>query len=149
MNDLLSAFSPVDFAASFPSTSRAYIADSLRAGVDPLQLAAELANSPAQGLATKGGPRWPSDLLQRIMGEVHTLLCSDDGKYQTLRDKLRAEAHLTAQVITALVANAVSVSLGLAPALCVPFVALTLAAAVKVGLGAWCQASTPPTSVPS
>lgn len=142
MNKLFETFSPKDFAAVLPSTSREYVISLLEAGADPMQVAIQLSNEPGEGLATKGGGLWPRDIMPRIVREIHILLCTNDQKYTTLRDRLNGEVATSANIIVYLISNSVAIHAGMAPALCVPLIALVLAAVAKVGLAAWCQAVT-------
>jgi hypothetical protein len=47
-----------------------------------------------------------------------------------------------------MVSNAVAAQVGIAPALCVPLVALLLVAIVRVGVAAWCQLDARPDAAP-
>jgi hypothetical protein len=78
--------------------------------------------------------------MPRITKEVHRLVCTDAPQYESHREKLRKEGAITARVIVLLVSNTVAVHAGLAPALCVPLVAVLLAAIAKASVSAWCIA---------
>ena len=139
MKNLFKDFSPKDFLDVLSSPSREYAISALDANADLMQIAATLSGEPGEGLATKGGELWPSDIMPRIIKEAHLLFCADDAKYESIRDKLKGEGVTTANVIVYMVSNTVAIHAGLAAALCVPFVALLLAAMAKVSLSAWCK----------
>jgi len=144
MNKLFEDLSPEDFLQVLPSPSREYAMSAFGAGADLTQIAVKLSVEPGEGLATKGGEQWPSDIVPRITKELRLLLCTDDPKYESIREKLKGEGTTTANVIVFVVSNAVAIHTGMAAALCVPLVALLLAAIAKLTLLAWCEASGQP-----
>lgn len=146
MNEIIQNFSPKDYLAVLPSTSRDYIISLVEAGAESMELALKLSVEPGEGLATKGGELWPKDIFPRLVQELHTLICTDDKKYDSIRGKIKGEATTSANVIVFVISNAVAIHAGMATALCVPLVALILASIAKTGVAAWCQASKPQVS---
>lgn len=143
MNNIIERFSPSDYASSLPSTSRMYVISRIEAGDDPIEIARQLSLQPAEGLAIKGAELWPKDMLDRILYEAHSLVCTEADKYEAVREKLRGEIATTANVIVFVISNAVAVNAGMAAALCVPLVALVMASIAKLGVTAWCGAFSP------
>jgi hypothetical protein len=111
----------------------------LERGIDLMFFAEQMANEPSAGLATKGGTFWPSDILQQIVKELRILICTDDPRYQGVRQKLNSEGSASAKVFLLLASNAVAAHVNFTTALCVPFVALILAAITKITIEAWCR----------
>jgi len=60
-----------------------------------------------------------------------------------LREKLSGEAKVSAAVIVNMISSAVAISLDMLSAMCVPMVALMLAAVSKIGIEGWCSAINP------
>jgi ubiquitin C-terminal hydrolase len=145
MNKTLAHFSLTDFLNTLPPSTRAAAYQAYESGVDLMAVAQQMANEPSAGLATKGGVFWPNNILQQIVKELHALLCTEDPRYETWRKKLNSEGSITAKVFVVLASSAVASSINFTVALCVPFVALVLAAIMKVGIEAWCRAVTQPT----
>lgn len=139
MIETLEKYSPEDFISVLPPTTKEYALTMLQANVDLTKVALQLSNEPGAGLATKSGDVWPKDIGPRIIQEVHTLLCTDDKKYTKIREQLKGEGITSANVLVYVISNVVAIHAGMAAAICVPLVALLLAAVVKVGLAAWCQ----------
>lgn len=140
MKDVIESFSPSDYARSLPPTSRQYAISRIESGDDPIEIALQLSLQPGEGLAIKGAEPWPTDMLSRILKETHSLICTEEDKYRTSREKLRGEIATTANVIVFVISNAVAVNAGMAAALCVPLVALVLSSIAKLGVTAWCEA---------
>lgn len=145
MNEIIQKFSPKDYLATLPSASRDYITALVEAGAEPIDLALKLSLEPGEGLATKGGESWPKDIFPRLLQELHILICTDDKKYKSIKEKIKGEATTSANVIVFVISDAVAIHAGLAPALCVPLVALIFASIAKAGVAAWCQAFKPKT----
>jgi hypothetical protein len=143
MNEIIQKFSPKDYLAVLPSTSRDYITSLVESGTEPIDLALKLSLEPGEGLATKGGELWPKDIFPRLIQELHTLICTDDKKYEAIREKIKGEATTSANVIVFVISDAIAIHAGMAPALCVPLVALILASIAKAGIAAWCKAFKP------
>ncbi len=138
MKQLFENMSPIDFYQELPSPSREYAISMFEANADPLQIANQLSKEPGEGLAIKGGETWPHNIFSRIGNEIHVLLCTDDPKYDTTRERLKGEGTTAANVIIYVASNAIASHAGMAVALCVPLVCVILAAIAKMGLSAWC-----------
>ena len=139
MSELLEGLTPEDFFMTLPTTTRKTALSMLASGIDPLAIAALFAISPGEGLVTKGGELWPQDMLFRTLTEVKLLICEDSQEYKETKEKLRAATTLATNVIVLIVADAVSIRLGMAGALCVPLVTAILGSAAQVGVRAWCK----------
>lgn len=72
--------------------------------------------------------------------EFYTLICTDDEKYSSVREKFTGERITAANVAVHAISNIIAIHIGFAAAICVPLVAILLAAVTKVGVEAWCQA---------
>lgn len=143
MNEVLEQYSPDDYLQLLSSETRSQV-EALHGQGVPLDAVAQiLASEPGTGLATKGGTFWPSDLLERILNELRILICTDQKKYGELRKLIKSEGSKNARALVVLIATMVATQIGMAAALCVPLVALLLAAALKVSLAGWCKAIAP------
>lgn len=141
MLDIVNKFSCADYVALLPSSTRDQVTSAIDNGLDAMVVAQNLASEPAAGLATKGGAFWPPDLLRSIVRELHALLCTEEPRYSSWRSRLQGEGAASAKALVLLVSSAIAASVGILPAMCVPFVALVLASAMKVGTNAWCEAT--------
>jgi hypothetical protein len=139
MSDILENHSPEDFLSVLPPDSRR---EALRESDNPealFNLARYLSQEPSSGLSTKGGSFWPDDIAEQVATEVHIFFCTDDPKYESWRSKLENEGDIAAKAAVLLVSNAVASTAGFVAALCVPFVAITMAVGAKVTKEAWCE----------
>ena len=144
MKEIIEKYDPDDFIELLPPTSQLYARSMLDSNNDLTKLAIQLSNEPGKGLAIKGGQHWPEDIGQRVIKEIHTLICTEDSEYETIREKIKGEGVTSANVLLFIISNAIAAQAGMAAALCVPLVALTLAAITKVGISAWCKSFQPP-----
>jgi hypothetical protein len=147
MNETMKRFSINDFLDVLPPSTRAAAYQAYEGGIDLMVLAEQMASEPSAGLATKGGVFWPNDILQQIGRELHALLCTNDARYEAARRKLRAEGSASAKVFVLLASSAVAASVNFTVALCVPFVAMILAAIAKITIEAWCKSVLVPQTV--
>nr|VFK13152.1 MAG: hypothetical protein BECKLFY1418C_GA0070996_100280 [Candidatus Kentron sp. LFY] len=89
-----------------------------------------------------GGERfcafWP-DYWQELKFELKIFLCSKDQKYAELRKKLSNRADRSEKTIVAIIAAEVAMELGVAAGALVPFVAMCLVVAVRIGWEAFCN----------
>ncbi|WP_018708087.1 hypothetical protein [Siminovitchia fordii] len=97
-----------------------------------------MSNNPSFGLVAKGGNKWNEDLFSKIMDELRIILCTEDSKYIELRNKLSDEGNISAKAITAVISGWVGNIIGVAAAICVPFVILVIASILNVGLSEFC-----------
>jgi hypothetical protein len=100
-----------------------------------------LSDAPATGIALKGPVLWPQNLWGQILEQLRLAICTDDPSYASMREALRGEKAVPARVVTAILSAGVATKLGFEAAVCVPFVAIGLAAVVKMGVAAWCGAN--------
>lgn len=139
MNEILEGLTPEDFFKTLPTTTRKTALSMLASGIDPLDIAVVFATSPGEGLVTKGGELWPRDMLSRTLTEVKLFICQDSQEYKEAKEKLRTATTVATNVIVLVVADAVSIRLGMAGALCVPLVTAILGSVAQVGVRAWCK----------
>lgn len=132
-----------EFAEDLPAFSKNFVLTSLNEGSDPVAVMGLLINAPTEGLAAKGGVLSPQDIMPQLLAEFRLLCCTEDEKYKSTRDKLKAESAITASVITTLVTGAIASTIGMAYAFCFPLIAVLLAGTAKMGLAAWCQVTNP------
>jgi hypothetical protein len=86
--------------------------------------------------AARGGEGSTNQRIKAaVLGELRELLCTENVRYEDVRDHGRVITRTSLAGVSAYVAGAVGISAGAAMA-CVAFVALAVA---KVGVGAFCR----------
>lgn len=81
----------------------------------------------------------PPDYWQRLVDEIRVLLCTEEKRYEKVRDRI-SQAKPAANAVVSMVAAAIGAHIGIEQAILVPFVALGLAVVSRVSLEAWCAA---------
>lgn len=84
------------------------------------------------------GSRDPKPFWDKFNEELRLVICGDE-KYKEDREKLLSNARPAADYVVHGITALVATTLGLAPALLVPAVALMLKVIGKVGVNAWCK----------
>jgi ABC-type antimicrobial peptide transport system permease subunit len=84
----------------------------------------------------------PKEWWPRVKHEFHVFLCTDDAKYEDLREKLRESASVTSTTVLSAIAAAIGSTLGFEAGAIVGLVAVCIYAAIKIGKEAYCAAST-------
>lgn len=81
-----------------------------------------------------------ASLWQRIKNEFRVFLCTEDERYQKLRDQFREKGNTATTALIGMLTGAIVSAIGGAAVIAVlaPFVALLLAAAFQIGVGAYC-----------
>jgi len=79
------------------------------------------------------------DYWQAFLSELRDFLCTDSKKYKAEREQLEAAQATTSKFIVPTVAGAIGATLGIEQAILIPFVALAIFGAVKMGVNAWCS----------
>jgi len=138
MKDVLGILKTSDFIEELPPGLKSSVTTLEKRGFTYEQIGLEMSKNPSFGLAAKGGDKWNEDLFSKIMDELRIMLCTEDSKYAELRNKLSEEVNVSAKVITALISGWVGNTLGVAEAICVPFVILVVASILRVGLSVFC-----------
>jgi hypothetical protein len=142
INEIIIQFSPLDYIGVLPQASSETVSKSFEEGNDLFIIGEQLASEPGQGLATKGGILWSSDMFPRIVNELYLLICTTDSTYDLWRTKISEDGSKTAKAVVLISSNAIAATIGLVPALIMPFVAIILAAIVKMSIQAWCKSQT-------
>lgn len=84
-----------------------------------------------------------TDYWQALKREFREFLCSDSKKYKEARELLKSTETVTSKAIVPAIAGAIGATIGLAPAILTPFVALLILGALKIGVNAWCSLEEP------
>jgi hypothetical protein len=84
------------------------------------------------------GTRDTKPFWDKFQEELRLVICSDE-KYKEDREKLLSQAKPAAGYVVHGITALVATTLGLAPALLVPAVAIMLNVIGKVGVNAWCK----------
>ena len=77
---------------------------------------------------------WPN-----IRREIYLLVCTDDPKYNDLREDLSREKTLTTAFIVSSISTWIGAAVGFTATSVTPFVVLCLIALLRVGKEAWCR----------
>jgi hypothetical protein len=148
MHAILQQFSADDYLLTLPEATATITRAAFASGMNPIDIVFEVVSQPSAGLSTRGSALWPRETLQKIAKEAHLAICTDDPKYADFRSKLNGESKITALVIVNLLSNAVAANVDVLLAMCVPLVALLMAAASKTGFAGWCAAMKDATAIP-
>ncbi len=139
IKEIVASFAPQDYVEVLPASSREAAKTALENEVDLFLFAQDLAIQPGQGLVTKGGSLWAIDMFPRITNELFLLLCTNDATYDAWREKLSSEGAKTARAVVLVSSTAIAATIGVVPALILPFVAIIFAAIAKMTIQAWCK----------
>jgi hypothetical protein len=119
----------------------ALIGELLSSGLSEEEAAEVLLSRASAGhTAAFGGGTAGSNLYSSIKAEVRKLICGDPD-YEEIRKQASAIWSGQKYSVVALIAGVVALKLGLAVVAVTPIVALIFAAARKLGLNAWCNAT--------
>lgn len=80
----------------------------------------------------------PKDWWPRVKEEFHIFLCTDEKRYEELREKLQDSANATSVTILSVISAAIGNSLGFEAGVIVGLVAVCLYAVIKIGKEAYC-----------
>jgi hypothetical protein len=80
------------------------------------------ATMPYQNISQKGGSVWKSDIWPRIQKELTLILCTEDVKYEKLRNNLNNQ--MSQKALIALIAGAVGTQIGIAGTAIITFIVL-------------------------
>lgn len=83
----------------------------------------------------------PKDWWPRVKEEFHIFLCTDEKRYEKLREKLQDSANATSVTILSVISAAIGNSLGFEAGAIVGLVAVCLYAVIKFGKEAYCAMS--------
>lgn len=97
------------------------------------------ANGPTDTQKFGGAGPFDSDPFWKKFNEELRLFICGDKKYQKERDKLLSEAKPASLVLVSGISGLLGSTLGFAPSLLAPAVAMILYVIGKVGVNAWCK----------
>jgi hypothetical protein len=79
-------------------------------------------------------------IWQCVNREIHSLICTQNAKYATLRRMLASKEYKASQkAVCYLIAGTIAIHVGFTAVILFPFVALALAAVLKVGKNVYCR----------
>lgn len=85
----------------------------------------------------------PETLRQRLwetlINEFRLLVCTDDEKYETLRDRIKKNAGESALIIVSTISSAMAPYLGFFAGVLVPFCSILLMGMLELGIGVFCK----------
>lgn len=140
MSDWIDTLPEEELLGELSPPTRRVIEQLVAAGVPVEAIGQTMAGAPIVGIAPKGSTGWPLDLWQRVVGELRSLICTDDARYSRLRETLGGGKLLTGALVIAYVEKAIAVRVGeIESSLLASIIAVGLLCIVKVGKEAWCK----------
>jgi len=143
MRNSISSITVDDYLQLVPDITAATVRAGFATDANPNDVVHQVAAQPGEGLSTRGDTQWPIETFRAIVKEIHLAICTDDPKYAALRSKVAGEAKITAAVIVNMISSAIAAAVHMLSAMCLPMVALVLAAISKIGVEGWCTSMKP------
>lgn len=144
----ISELDPHSVLDLLPDITRESIKNAIENDVDPLVIAERMAQEPGMGIEAKGGSRWRSEWYQQLKIHVIEFVCEDRDEHGELKKKIVNKGRITGRDLVTLLTGYVAAKIGITAAICVPFVALILYAALKLGIDSWCDLMKKPQNIP-
>ena len=135
----ISELDPYSVLDPLPDITKESIKNSIENNVDPLVIAERMAQEPGMGLEAKGGSRWRSEWYQQLKIRVIEFICEDRDEHSELKKRIVNKGKITGRDLVTAVTGYVAAKVGISAAICVPFVALILYAALRLGIDSWCD----------
>lgn len=111
----------------------------LNSGANAIDVILNISQSPLDGLSTKGGTKWNDGIGLIVVKEMHLLFCTDDAKYEALRQKIDALSGQIESAITSMISLAVAAKIGVQQAIISHFILVFILGFLKVGKEASCS----------
>jgi hypothetical protein len=116
------------------------IRDMLAAGESPDGAALNwLAKASPEDIVNFGGASGPRAYYERVMDEIHKLICGGDPAYDKLRKDISGLVEQHKGEVVGMIAASLGATVGLSAALLAPVVAIVLSFVSEVGVNAWCK----------